>query len=208
MARWITATKAFSASGTCKGAFIKAQAGRLPCLFTLSQQKAAVLRRGGKNKTCKVMFGKQPQRRREIKVLFVCLGNICRSPAAEGVFRAMAGDVDTDSAGTGGWHVGEPPYGPMQAAARDRGYDLSDLRARQFEASDFDRFDLIIGMDASNIANMERLRPVGNETPLRLFTDFAPACGADEVPDPYYTRDFDGALDLVEQCARGLVATL
>lgn len=143
-----------------------------------------------------------------MKVLFVCLGNICRSPAAEGVYRAMARDVDTDSAGTGGWHVGEPPYGPMQVAARDRGYDLSDLRARQFVTSDFEQFDLIIGMDASNIANMERLRPVGNETPVRLFTDFAPASGADEVPDPYYTRDFDGALDLVEQCARGLAATL
>lgn len=143
-----------------------------------------------------------------MKVLFVCLGNICRSPAAEGVFRAMAPEVETDSAGTGSWHVGEPPYGPMQTAARDRGYDLSDLRARQFQAADFERFDLIVGMDDSNLTNMERLRPAGNETPVRLFTDFAPESGASEVPDPYYTRDFDGALDLVERCARGLVAKI
>ncbi|PHO02524.1 phosphotyrosine protein phosphatase [Rhodobacteraceae bacterium 4F10] len=143
-----------------------------------------------------------------MKVLFVCLGNICRSPAAEGVFRDLAPEVETDSAGTSGWHVGEPPYGPMQQAARARGYDFSDMRSRQFEAADFGRFDLIVGMDASNIENMERLRPAGNETPLRLFTDFAPDSGANEVPDPYYTRDFDGALDLVEECARGLVGHL
>jgi len=142
------------------------------------------------------------------KILFVCLGNICRSPAAEGVFRAMAPTVQTDSAGTGGWHVGDPPYGPMQAAAADRGYDLSDLRARQFRAADFERFDLIIGMDADNIANMERLRPVGNDTPLRLFTDYAPEAGAMAVPDPYYTRDFDGALKLIEACAAGLRGAL
>lgn len=143
-----------------------------------------------------------------MKVLFVCLGNICRSPAAEGVFRRMAPGASTDSAGTGGWHVGEPPYGPMQAAARARGYDLSDLRARQFRATDFDRFDLILGMDGDNIANMERLRPSGNVTPLRLFTDYAPETGASEVPDPYYTRDFDGALDLIETCARGLLSEI
>lgn len=139
-----------------------------------------------------------------MRVLFVCLGNICRSPAAEGVFREMAPEVETDSAGTSGWHAGEPPYGAMQKAAKARGYDFSDLRSRQFEASDFDRFDLIIGMDASNVENMERLRPGGNETPVRLFTDYAPNNGMTEVPDPYYTRDFDGALELVEDCAKGL----
>lgn len=143
-----------------------------------------------------------------MKVLFVCLGNICRSPAAEAVFREMAEGIVTDSAGTSDWHVGEPPYGPMQAAARARGYGMSDLRARQFTAADFEGFDLIIGMDAKNIANIENLRPKGNTTPVRLFTDYAPERGMDEVPDPYYTRDFDGALDLVEACARGLVAVL
>lgn len=143
-----------------------------------------------------------------MRVLFVCLGNICRSPAAEAVFRAMSGDIQIDSAGTSNWHVGQPPYEPMQAAARGRGWDMSDLRARQFTAVDFTRFDLIVGMDALNVDNMERLRPAGSETPVTLFTDYAPTRGANEVPDPYYTRDFDGALDLIEHCARGLVATV
>ncbi len=92
----------------------------------------------------------------------------------------------------------------MQKAAQARGIDLSDLRARQFVAEDFDRFDLIIGMDANNISDIEDLRPHGNETPVRLLTDFAPHAGADHVPDPYYTRDFDGALDLIEVAVEGL----
>jgi len=142
------------------------------------------------------------------KVLFVCLGNICRSPAAEGVFRTLAPEVETDSAGTGDWHVGEPPYGPMQAAARARGVDLSDLRARQFQAEDFARFELILAMDGQNLRDIEAQRPVGSETPVRLFTDYAPETGADHVPDPYFTRDFDGALDLIEVAARGLARDL
>lgn len=143
-----------------------------------------------------------------VKILFVCLGNICRSPAAEGVFQSLAPEVSCDSAGTGGWHIGEPPYGPMQEAARARGYDLSALRARQFDRRDFEGFDLIIGMDADNIANIERLRPAGNETPVRLFTDYTSGAVGRAVPDPYYTRDFDGALDLIEVCAEGLRAQL
>ncbi|MEX0328087.1 MAG: low molecular weight protein-tyrosine-phosphatase [Ruegeria sp.] len=138
------------------------------------------------------------------RILFVCLGNICRSPAAEGVFRARAPHLSADSAGTSDWHIGNPPYEPMQKAARARDIDLSDLRARQFVAEDFHRFDLIIGMDANNIANIENLRPDGNDTPVRLLTDFAPETGADHVPDPYYTRDFDGALDLIEAAVEGL----
>lgn len=138
------------------------------------------------------------------RIVFVCLGNICRSPAAEGVFRAMFPQARTDSAGTSDWHVGEAPYGPMQSAARGRGYDLSDLRARQVTADDFTAFDLIVAMDAQNVARIEAVRPQGNETPVRLFTDFAPHAGADHVPDPYYTRDFDGVLDLIETCAAGL----
>ncbi|WP_372886900.1 low molecular weight protein-tyrosine-phosphatase [Shimia sp.] len=143
-----------------------------------------------------------------MKILFVCLGNICRSPAAEGAFRALAPGVASDSAGTSDWHVGAPPYGPMQAAARARGLDLSDLRARHFVAADFARFDLIVAMDGDNLANIERLRPAGSAVPVRLFTDFAPECGASEVPDPYYTRDFDAALDLIGACAAGLAAAL
>ncbi len=146
------------------------------------------------------------------RILFVCLGNICRSPTAEGVFRALAQEAGlaarTDSAGTSDWHIGDAPYAPMQAAARARGYDLSALRARQITPADFDDFDLIIGMDAENIAGIERLRPPGNATPVRLFTDYAPEAGMDHVPDPYYTRDFAGALDLIEAAARGLIADL
>lgn len=134
-----------------------------------------------------------------MKVLCVCLGNICRSPAAEAVLRTKAPAWTIDSAGTSDWHVGDPPYGPMIAAGQARGYDLTPLRARQFTAADFDRFDLILGMDDENVARIERLRPTGNDTPVRLFAD-------EPVPDPYYTRDFDGALDLIETAAARLVS--
>lgn len=142
------------------------------------------------------------------RILFVCLGNICRSPAAEGVFRQMAPNVGTDSAGTGQWHIGEAPYGPMQEAALARGYDLSDLRARLFVGADFERFDLIIAMDDANLRDIEAHRPIGNTTPVHLFTDYANGSGMDHVPDPYYTRDFAGALDLIETAAQGLKASL
>lgn len=123
--------------------------------------------------------------------------------------RSLAGDgLILDSAGTGNWHVGDPPCPPMIAAAARRGHDISGLRARQMSAADFDRFDLIIGMDAQNIADMERLRPAGNATPVRRFTDYAPDTGADHIPDAYYTRDYDGAFDLIEACAAGLVRAL
>ncbi|WP_101067756.1 low molecular weight protein-tyrosine-phosphatase [Roseovarius salinarum] len=137
-------------------------------------------------------------------VLFVCLGNICRSPTAEGIFRKIAPHVGTDSAGTSDWHVGAPPHPPMQAAARARGYDISDLRARQFEPGDFHRFDLILGMDDQNIADIETQRPTGSRTPVRRLTDFASHLGFDHVPDPYFTSDFDSVLDLIESAALGL----
>lgn len=141
-------------------------------------------------------------------ILCVCLGNICRSPAAEGVLRRLLPDARIDSAGTSDWHAGEAPYPPMQKAARARGIDLSGLRARQVRAADFDRFDLIVAMDGQNMADLAALRPDGARAELRLFTDFAPGTGATHVPDPWYTRDFDGALDLIEACARGLAADL
>lgn len=122
--------------------------------------------------------------------------------------RHLAPGLQTDSAGTSGWHAGDPPYGPMQAAARVRGYDLSDLRARQFGADDFRRFDLIVAMDGDNLQKIESRRPAGSDTPVRLFTDYAPEAGMDHVPDPYYTRDFDGVLDLIEQAAKGLIAAV
>ncbi len=146
------------------------------------------------------------------RILFVCLGNICRSPSAEGVFHALAAkaglSVEIDSAGTAGWHVGKPPYESMQQAARARLYDISHLRARQFSPRDFAAFDLIIGMDPDNVAHMEALRPAGCETPVALFTDYAPECGVNHVPDPYYTRNFDAVLELIEAASRGLIARL
>jgi protein-tyrosine phosphatase len=136
-----------------------------------------------------------------MRVVFVCLGNICRSPAAEGVMRALAPQWTIDSAGTGGWHAGDAPYGPMQQAAKARGLDLSGLRARQFGVGDFNRFDLIVAMDAQNQADIERLRPQGNNTVVRKMADT-------DVPDPYYTRDFDGALDMIEAAATRLLADI
>lgn len=142
------------------------------------------------------------------RILFVCLGNICRSPAAEAIVRARSAGMSLvlDSAGTGDWHVGQPPYGPMQEAAETRGYDLSDLRARVFTPEDFDRFDLIIAMDRDNQRDIEKLRQ-GSATPVRLFTEYTAETGS-AVPDPYFTRDFHGALDLIETCADGLLAVL
>lgn len=145
------------------------------------------------------------------RILFVCLGNICRSPTAHGVFRAMAEagglPVEVDSAGTGGWHAGEPPDPRATAEAAKRGYDLSDLRARQVRAGDFDAFDLILAMDRANLAALERLRPTGSGTEVRLFLDYGDS-PRDEVPDPYYDGGFDLVLDLIEDASRGLLADL
>lgn len=143
------------------------------------------------------------------RILFVCLGNICRSPTAESVTRAKAAargmDVVLDSAGTGDWHIGKPPYGPMQEAARAKGYDLSRLRARQLSRDDFGQFDLIVVMDGDNARDVAAVGPADR---VKLFTDFAPETGANHVPDPYFTRDFDAALALIEACADGLLDRL
>ena len=141
-------------------------------------------------------------------VLFVCLGNICRSPTAEGVMRALAPDWQIDSAGTGGWHAGEPPHPPAIRAAARRGYDLTPLRARQITRADFDRFDRILVMDRANLADVERLRPAGSATPVVRLLDHAPEVGHRDVPDPYYTGEFDLVLDLVEAACRGLLRDL
>ena len=142
------------------------------------------------------------------RILFVCLGNICRSPTAEGVLRAKAPHFEIDSAGTGDWHIGKAPYGPAIEAAQDRGYDLTPLRARQVRVQDFHDFDVIIAMDENNLADLERLRPPNSRANLKLFLDFAPETGRSDVPDPYYTRDFDGALDLIERASEGLIRTI
>lgn len=144
------------------------------------------------------------------RILFVCLGNICRSPTAEGVFRTLAAraglKVVVDSAGTSDWHVGAAPYGPAIAAAASRGYDLSALRARQLTAADFTRFDHVLVMDRANLQTARALRRAGAEP--RLFLEHAPETGRAEVPDPYYTRDFNEALDLIEAASRGLIDAL
>ncbi|MEM8711836.1 MAG: low molecular weight protein-tyrosine-phosphatase [Planctomycetota bacterium] len=140
-------------------------------------------------------------------ILFVCLGNICRSPAAEAAVRKRRPDLNVDSAGTAGWHTGKPPYEPMQEAALARGLDLSKLRARQFTADDFHHFDVIVAMDNENADAIEALRPDGAYAPVVLFTDHIGEDGT-PVPDPYYTRDFEGCLDLIEACADALVAGL
>lgn len=148
------------------------------------------------------------------RILFVCLGNICRSPTAEAVFRALAQaarlPVQVDSAGTGDWHVGEPPHPPMIAAAARRGYDLRPLRARQLVAADFTRFDHVLVMDGQNLrdARALRARAGGQGADPRLFLDHAPGCGFRDLPDPWYTGDFDQTLDLVESASRGLIAAL
>lgn len=115
-------------------------------------------------------------------------------------------DVALDSAGTGGWHVGDPPYGPMQSAAGPRGYDLSGLRARQLARSDFADFDLILAMDRQNLRDAQAVMPPDATARLEMFLQGAQ--GTSEVPDPYYTRDFDGCLDIIEAGAKALLARL
>ena len=146
------------------------------------------------------------------RILTVCLGNICRSPAAEAVLRqradALGLAVEVDSAGTGGWHIGDPPHAPMIRAAARRGIDLAALRARQFGTADFRRFDLILAMDRANLADIEALRPAGATTPVELFLTYAMGAPIDEVPDPYYTGEYDRVLDLIETAAAGLMNRL
>ena len=149
-------------------------------------------------------------------VLFVCLGNICRSPTAEGVFRAVAhreGLADrilTASAGVGDWHVGSPPDRRAVQAAHRRGYDLSALRARQIERADFERFGWIFAMDRSVLAELEARRPEDFGGHLGLYLDLAPGLGLREVPDPYYggPEGFEHVLDLVEAASGALIEKL
>ncbi|HUH94446.1 MAG TPA: low molecular weight protein-tyrosine-phosphatase [Casimicrobiaceae bacterium] len=146
-------------------------------------------------------------------VLFVCTGNICRSPTAEAVFRAhvkragLASAIAIDSAGTHDYQLGQPPDLRAVARARLRGYDLGARCARQFAFEDFDRFGWILAMDRFNLGHLETLRPRGFRGYLGLLLDFAPEVGVPEVPDPYggETKDFDRVLDLVEDAAEGLL---
>ena len=149
-------------------------------------------------------------------VLFVCLGNICRSPTAQAVFEAqladspLAADVEVDSAGTAASHLGKAPDPRSQAAARARGYTLDHLRARQVTPEDFHRFDYILAMDSDNLSNLKAMAPQTSRATVALFLDFAAASGCQEVPDPYFGGDegFARVLDLCEQASQGLLAHL
>lgn len=148
-----------------------------------------------------------------IKVLFVCLGNICRSPTAEGVFRNlvatahMEDQIIIDSAGTGDWHIGKTPDVRTVAAAKLRGYDLTALRARQVAPKDFEEFDYVLAMDEANLHDLRAIAPQNHSAHLSLFLDFATQASHREVPDPYYGGEagFTKVLDLIEDAAAGLL---
>lgn len=150
------------------------------------------------------------------KVLFVCLGNICRSPTAHGIFQArvdaagLSQAITIDSCGTGDWHIGHAPDKRATAAAARRGYDITPLRARQVCAADFNDFDLILAMDAQNLADLEALAPANARARLALFLDYADAYSEREVPDPYYGGEdgFEHVLNMVENASDGLLAAL
>ena len=148
-------------------------------------------------------------------VLFVCMGNICRSPTAEGVFRKRAGeaglaDLHIDSAGTHAYHVGEPPDLRSQEFAVKRGYDLSMQRARKVSPTDFAKFDYVLAMDRDNLALLEAACPQQYRHKLGLFMQFAKNCPSDVVPDPYYGggKGFDLVLDYIEAASDGLIEAL
>lgn len=144
------------------------------------------------------------------RVLFVCLGNICRSPAAEGVLRAKAIarelDLHIESAGTGGWHAGDAPDGRMQRAAEKRGYDLSRQRARQVTREDFLTFDYLLAMDLANMNDLLAIAPPDRRADIRLFLDFSRSAER-ETPDPYYggAEGFETVLNLIEEGADGFL---
>ena len=151
-----------------------------------------------------------------MRILFVCMGNICRSPSAEGVFRHVLAtrapelQVDIDSAGTHDYHVGEAPDARALAAARRRGIDRSGLRARRVATEDFERFDLILAMDEENLLALKRQAQAAYHERIRLMMEYAPGRGRRAVPDPYYggEQGFEDVLDLLEEAADGLIDAL
>ena len=154
---------------------------------------------------------------RKISVLFVCLGNICRSPTAHAVFQAMVDakglseQILVDSAGTGDWHLGHAPDKRTSEVAAERGYDMSNLRARLVTLADFGKYDYILGMDHENLCDLEVMRTAGYEGELGLFLDYSvkpELSNHDVVPDPYYGGDngFALVLDLVEDASAGLLS--
>jgi len=152
----------------------------------------------------------------KIRVLMVCLGNICRSPTAEAMLRhkvheaGLDGRVEVDSAGTADYHVDSPPDRRAIAHGERRGLKMKHLRGRQVSRADFERFDFILAMDDDNLAGLERIRPAGSRAKVALLMSYAPAAGSTEVPDPYYggAEDFERVLDLVDLAADGFIAEL
>ena len=151
-----------------------------------------------------------------VGVLFVCMGNICRSPTAEGVFRSAAeragliDRLDIDSAGTHDYHIGAPPDRRAMIAARRRGYDIAELRARRVDVRDFARFQHIYAMDSANLALLTELRPSGFAGHLGLLLDLVPELRLRDMPDPYYggPEGFERVLDLVECASDALIERL
>jgi protein-tyrosine phosphatase len=152
----------------------------------------------------------------DYRILFVCMGNICRSPTAHAVVRhrlrehAPRWQVEVDSAGTHGYHLGHPPDRRSLEVAARRGIDLADLRARQVQLADFTRFDLVLAMDSDNLRELQQLRPAAATAEVRLFLEFAPELRLRDVPDPYYggAAGFEYVLDLVEEATAGLLTEL
>lgn len=152
-----------------------------------------------------------------LRILFCCLGNICRSPTVEAVARSLAAreaphlKLEFDSAGTAGYHIGEPPDRRSQRHGARRGYDLSALRARQLQAVDFERFDLLLAMDEDNLEAMRRIAPTALRERARMFLSFVPGEAADRtVPDPYYggPAGFEQVIDLAELGVRALIVAV
>lgn len=149
----------------------------------------------------------------KIKVLFICMGNICRSPTAHGVFRALVqqrnlhGSIEIDSAGTHAYHVGEPPDRRAQSTATQRGIDLSDLRARPVSSKDFETYDYILAMDEDNYATLMTQCPEDAKQKVHLFLSYAPHLNRREVPDPYYggQKGFENVFDMIDHAAKGLL---
>jgi len=147
-----------------------------------------------------------------VKVLFVCMGNICRSPTAHGVFQSLVDEqglgesIQVDSAGTHSYHIGTPPDLRSQAMAKSRGVDLGDLRARRFASTDFNEFDYLIGMDRDNLANMLALKPDASSAQVKLMLEYSDRFEQQEIPDPYFGEDgFDLVFDMIDDAARGLL---
>ena len=143
-------------------------------------------------------------------VLFVCLGNICRSPTAEAVFRVLADGrgLHIDSAGTSGWHDGGRSDPRASAEARARGYDMSAIRSRKVTLEDFETFDLIIAMDQQNLRDLQSIQPAGSNAQVELFLPYAPELKREEVPDPYYEDNFPEVFDMIEAASRALLGRL